>query len=81
MLIERANRKPQTLQRLHRMKVVTESFIGEIQTRPDHRHTSNRFFWKHCPVLHVALRALLETRTNVILVQSPSRPLGAVRLL
>jgi hypothetical protein len=27
------------------------------------------------------LRALLETRTNVILVQSPSRPLGAVRLL
>ena len=30
------------LQRLERIKIVTESLVGEIQTRPDYRHASYR---------------------------------------
>src|SRR2546430_11714942 len=42
------------LQRLERIKIVTESFVGEIQTRPDYRHASYRSLCKRCSVLHVA---------------------------
>ena len=53
------------LQRLERIKIVTESFVGEIQTRSDYRHASYRSLCKHCSVLHVAQRALnAEARQN-----------------
>src|SRR5205809_3801845 len=75
------------LQRLERIKVVTESFIGEIQTRADHRDASNLSLWKHCPVLHVPQRSLnAEARQNgcikrdAAIVKHP-RALGKLVLL
>src|SRR5262245_13162584 len=44
------------LQHLERIKIVTKSLIGEIQTRPDYRYARDRSFWKHCPVSHIAQR-------------------------
>ena len=68
-------------------KIVTESFVGEIQTGPDHRDLSDQIGFKHCPVFHVAQCALNpEARQNRRIqrdtaIAKYAGPLGKIRRL